>query len=77
MIASERDADVRIGYELQGLGGHGGERWMDATTGEAEGTVLRVAFDRRLKLEFHGASVTTHRVVRQSMSQRGMRQSSP
>ncbi len=59
MIASERDADVRIGYELQGFGDHGGERWMDATTGEAEGTGLRVAFDRRLKLEFHGASVTS------------------
>ena len=59
MIASERDADVRIGYELQGFGDHGGERWMGATTGEAEGTGLRVAFDRRLKLEFHGASVTS------------------
>src|SRR5205814_901071 len=47
MIASERDADVRIGYELQGFGDHGGERWMGATTGEAEGTGLRVAFDRR------------------------------
>src|SRR5437016_7956305 len=32
---------------------------MDATTGEAEGTGLRVAFDRRLKLEFHGSSVTS------------------
>src|SRR5438552_3710194 len=59
MIASERDADVRIGYELQALGDHGGERWMGATTGEAEGTGLRVAFDRRLKLEFHGATVTS------------------
>src|SRR5467141_819827 len=59
MIASEHDADVRIGYELQGFGDHGGERWMDATTGEAEGTGLRVTFDRRLKLEFHGASVTS------------------
>jgi hypothetical protein len=59
MIASEQDADVRIGYELQGFGDHGGERWMDATTGEEEGTGLRVAFDRRLKLEFHGASVTS------------------
>jgi hypothetical protein len=28
---------------------------MDEATGEAEGTGLRVAFDRRLKLEFHGA----------------------
>ena len=32
---------------------------MDEATGEAEGTGLRVAFDRRLKLEFHGASVTS------------------
>src|SRR2546428_12281914 len=30
---------------------------MDEATGEAEGSGLRVAFDRRLKLEFHGASV--------------------
>src|SRR5438874_8203864 len=27
--------------------------------GEAEGSGLRVAFDRRLKLEFHGATVTS------------------
>src|SRR2546428_10617501 len=32
---------------------------MDEATGEAEGSGLRVAFDRRLKLEFHGASVTS------------------
>src|SRR5436189_6020734 len=32
---------------------------MDEATGEAEGSKLRVAFDRRLKLEFHGASVTS------------------
>src|SRR5437773_5999556 len=32
---------------------------MDEVTGEAEGMGLRVAFDRRLKLEFHGASVTS------------------
>jgi hypothetical protein len=32
---------------------------MDDATGEAEGSGLRVAFDRRLKLEFHGASVTS------------------
>src|SRR5713226_3178794 len=32
---------------------------MDDATGEAAGTGLRVAFDRRLKLEFHGASVTS------------------
>jgi hypothetical protein len=31
---------------------------MDEATGEAEGTGLRVTFDRRVKLEFHGASVT-------------------
>src|SRR5438046_2525814 len=31
---------------------------MDEATGEAEGSGLRVAFDRRLKLEFHGATVT-------------------
>src|SRR2546428_12677618 len=32
---------------------------MDDAMGEAEGTGLRVAFDRRLKLEFHGATVTS------------------
>jgi len=32
---------------------------MDDATGEAEGSGLRVAFDRRLKLEFHGATVTS------------------
>ena len=31
---------------------------MGDATGEADGTGLRVAFDRRLKLEFHGATVT-------------------
>jgi len=32
---------------------------MDDATGEAEGTGLRVGFDRRLKLEFHDATVTS------------------
>ena len=32
---------------------------MDDATGEAAGMELRVAFDRRLKLEFHGATVTS------------------
>src|SRR5215475_3202764 len=32
---------------------------MDEATGEAEGTGLRVAFDRRLMLEFYGATVTS------------------
>ena len=32
---------------------------MDDAMDEAEGTGLRVAFDRRLKLEFHGATVTS------------------
>jgi Transposase DDE domain group 1 len=32
---------------------------MGEATGEAEGMGLRVAFDRRLKLEFHGATVTS------------------
>jgi hypothetical protein len=32
---------------------------MDEATGEAVGSGLRVAFDRRLKLEFHGATVTS------------------
>src|SRR5215472_4586771 len=32
---------------------------MDEATGEAGGGGLRVAFDRRLKLEFHGATVTS------------------
>src|SRR5260370_5649139 len=31
---------------------------MGDTTGEADRTGLRAAFDRRLKLEFHGATVT-------------------
>jgi len=30
---------------------------MDEATGEAGGGELRVAFDPRLKLEFHGATV--------------------
>src|SRR2546427_4760067 len=34
-------------------------RRMDEATGEAAGMGLRVAFDRRLKLEFHGATVTS------------------
>ena len=33
---------------------------MDDTAGEAAGTGLRVDFDRRLKLEFHGATVTSN-----------------
>jgi hypothetical protein len=32
---------------------------MDEATGEAAGSGLRVGFDRRLKLEFHGATVTS------------------
>src|SRR2546426_12106288 len=32
---------------------------MDDATGEAVGIGLRVGFDRRLKLEFHGATVTS------------------
>jgi hypothetical protein len=32
-------------------------RRMDDATGEAQGAELRVAFDRRLKLKFHGARV--------------------
>jgi hypothetical protein len=32
---------------------------MDDATGEAEGSGLRVAFYHRLKLEFHGATVTS------------------
>src|SRR2546428_11501927 len=32
---------------------------MDDAMGEAEGTGLRVAFDRRLRLEFRGATVTS------------------
>jgi hypothetical protein len=32
---------------------------MDDAPGQAEGMGLRVAFDRRLKLEFHGATVTS------------------
>jgi hypothetical protein len=32
---------------------------MGGATGEAEGMGLRVAFARRVKLEFHGATVTS------------------
>jgi hypothetical protein len=32
---------------------------MDSTAGEADGAALRVAFDHRLKLEFHGSKVTS------------------
>src|SRR3954471_12201124 len=32
---------------------------MEATSGEAQGVDLRLAFDRRLKLEFHGTKVTS------------------
>ena len=32
---------------------------MADATGEAEGPPLRVAFDRRLKLEFHGTRITS------------------
>jgi hypothetical protein len=41
---------------------------MDSATGEAEGSGLRVAFDRRLKLEFHGASVTSDAGLRSGNS---------
>jgi hypothetical protein len=32
---------------------------MDGAAGEADGAALRVAFDHRLKLEFHGSKVTS------------------
>ena len=32
---------------------------MEATSGEAQTAVLGLAFDRRLKLEFHGTKVTS------------------
>src|SRR5215212_10911317 len=32
---------------------------MDGTAGEADGVALRVAFNHRLKLEFHGSRVTS------------------
>src|SRR5215210_5312872 len=32
---------------------------MDGAAGEAHGAALRVAFDHRLKLEFHGSRVTS------------------
>src|SRR5215212_11539982 len=32
---------------------------MDGAAGEADGAALRVAFDHRLKLEFHGSRVTS------------------
>src|SRR5437667_11385946 len=59
MPAASDDAGARIGYEGQGLGSHGGGRRMDDAAGQAEGTGLRVAFDRRVRLEFRGATVTS------------------
>ena len=32
---------------------------MEATSGEAQDAALGLAFDRRLKLEFHGTKVTS------------------
>src|SRR5215210_4349561 len=32
---------------------------MDGVAGDAKGAALRVAFDHRLKLEFHGSKVTS------------------
>ena len=32
---------------------------MDGAAGEAQGAALRVTFDHRLKLEFHGSKVTS------------------
>src|SRR6266481_2884305 len=58
MIGPERVAKARFDYVSQGFGESGGGR-MDDATGEATGMGLRVAFDRRLKLEFHGATVTS------------------
>jgi hypothetical protein len=43
----------------EGLVAIEGGRRMDEATAEAAGMGLRVAFDRRLKLEFHGATVTS------------------
>jgi hypothetical protein len=59
MIAFERDSDARFDYVPQGVGGHeGGGGWMTRRV-KRKGRGLRVAFDRRLKLEFHGATVTS------------------
>ena len=58
MTAASDDIGARIGYEGQGLGGHGGAA-DGRRGGQAEGTRLRVAFDRRVRLEFHGATVTS------------------
>ena len=58
MTAASDDIGARIGYEGQGLGGHGGGGgWT--TRRASGGTGLQVAFDRRVRLEFHGATVTS------------------
>jgi hypothetical protein len=59
MIASERDGNVRFDYVSQGFGEPGGGSGWTRRRNEAAGSGLRVAFDRRLKLEFHGATVTS------------------
>src|SRR5262245_36315813 len=59
MTAPRDDAGARIGYEGQGLAwSRRGGGWTIAT-GEREDDGLRLDFDRRLKLEFHGATVTS------------------
>jgi hypothetical protein len=35
------------------------QAWMAYATGEAKQPPLRVFFDRRVKLEFHGARITS------------------
>jgi hypothetical protein len=59
MIASERDSYARFDYVPQGFGEHGGGCGLTTRRVKAEGTGLRVGFDRRLKLKFRGASVTS------------------
>src|SRR5262249_25751089 len=48
-----------MGYEGQGLHGHGGGGRMGDAAGEGGGVGVRVTVDRRLKLGVHGARVSS------------------
>jgi hypothetical protein len=58
MSASHDDGPARIVYEQHGFGEHEEDGGWATRRVKRVGTGLQVAFDRRLKLEFHGATVT-------------------